>query len=245
MRINYTNLPVSKRLKVFTTATEKKIKMGKRPTIQSFSIELNEFKKELENQKHLDAQIKRISLFAERLVGYGLDDFAGTVYSFLLKLSPSQKITEEIARKELALAKRTKDPIHICARISDLEKIYKAKMPNSPEHIKWIRENTKYLRKLVNHYEHAKRNYRTMIKRARPKEYYERALANSNLNLAKVTMCQSPKEALKEVKEAQEILKRLITNKKSGIDTSFLEKDLQFAELLTKNINRILKQQHK
>lgn len=239
MHINYTNIPVSQRLKILTTATENQIRKGKRPSIHSFSIDLNNFKDEFVNKKHTDAQIKRVMLFAERLVGYGYEDFAGVVYSFLLKITNNLKLAEEIALKELALAKRTRDPIHICARISDIEKIYKIKAPNSPEHIKWIRENKKYLNKLVKHYDYAKKNYRTMIKKARPKEYYEKALANSHLNLAKMISKQYPKEALNEIKEAQEILQKLMLD--GSCDIAALERDLGFAGILSKNIKKNIK----
>ena len=241
MRINSINTPVTKKLEIYASQSEKKIKAGKVPTAKDFSAGLYKYRRALENEPNIDSLIKKISLFAERLVGIGYSDLAGIVYSFLLKIAPDMKLTEEIAIKELALAKRTRDPIHICARISDIEKIYKSKAPKSPEHIKWLRENTKHLRKLINHYDHAKRNYKTIKTEAKPIEYYQRAFANSNLNLAKATMQQTPKEALQEIQESIEIIKKLIVNGQTTFDIIELEKDLTFANLLLNDVYKILK----
>ena len=62
------------------------------------------------------------------------------------------------------------------ARTADIRKVYQEIAPNSPEHLKWLREEVRSIRKVINHYEHSTKNYKSVSRDVRPKEFYEEML---------------------------------------------------------------------
>ena len=77
----------------------------------------------------------------EFLVSKNLDDFAGIVCSILLKLNKNTnnlKILEDLAKRGMAIARRTQDVVHIAARAGDINAVLRQKNPGSELHLKYL-----------------------------------------------------------------------------------------------------------
>lgn len=205
---NLTPNKIEKNFEIYTNQIEKALKKGQKTDLKDFTTQLHNYTALFERAPETDKLVKKTSLMAERIVGYGKLDFASVIYSFLLKTVKNQKLIEDIAMKQLALAKRINDPIHIMARTADIRKIYQEISPKSPEHIKWMRAEIKSIRRVINHYEHSKNNYQTITRNPQPKEFYEKLLGTTLVDLGKILKQKEPKEALPLFEEAQEIFKK-------------------------------------
>lgn len=204
---------VRKNFEIFLSQTEKKLNRGQKTDIKDFSTDLYRFSSAFEKTPEADILVKKANQFAEKFTSNGNNNFAGVIYSFLLKVVKNPKIVETLAVKQLAIAKRTNDPIHIMARTADIRKVYQEIAPNSPEHLKWLREEVRSIRKVINHYEHSTKNFKSVSRDVRPKEFYEEMLGFILVDVGKILKKQSPKEAMPVMLEAKEIFAKLNNEK--------------------------------
>lgn len=204
---------VRKNFEIFLSQTEKKLNRGQKTDIKDFSTDLYRFSSAFEKTPEADILVKKANQFAEKFTSNGNNNFASVIYSFLLKVVKNPKIVETLAVKQLAIAKRTNDPIHIMARTAHIRKVYQEIAPNSPEHLKWLREEVRSIRRVINHYEHSTKNYKSISRDVRPKEFYEEMLGFILVDVGKILKKQSPKEAMPVMLEAKEIFAKLNNEK--------------------------------
>lgn len=197
-----------KNFEIFLSKTEKSLNRKQKTNIKEFYTDLNKFAPVFEKTPDTDILVKKANKFAERCVSKGNNNFAGVIYSFLLKVIKQPKVIENIAVKQLAIARRTDDPIHIMARTTDIRKIYQEIAPNSPEHLKWLREEAKSIRRVIKHYEYAKNQYQTIARDVKPIEFYEENLGYVLIYTGEILKNQSPKEAVPILKEAKDIFQK-------------------------------------
>ena len=87
--------------------------------------QLKQYEKQYKKLNLLDVFSENIAGLADALHHRGLDDFAGILYSHLVKLSNiSPKQREVFAQRALEVAQNQGDLLHTLARIVDLKKVY-------------------------------------------------------------------------------------------------------------------------
>lgn len=160
-------------------------------------------------QNNLQTMNNKSNQFAEFLVSKGCNNLAGIVYSFLIKINKNNpEEVEKLATKALAIAKRHHDPVHIMARANDLRNIYKKTEPGSDRLLKILYTEKRALVDICNNYNGSKNRFHTGETEMKPVEKYEILLGMVKLDIAQIIKKQNRTEALTEITEAYELLKK-------------------------------------
>lgn len=213
--------PVSKNsnpqrmLEAFSTHVVKAVKRNQKLNPQDFSDRLKAIGDVFVKQDQIASMNKGSKTLAERLVSMNNLQFAGRVYSFLIKLNKgNDKAVEEYATNALAIAKRLHDPIHVMARTNDLKEIYK-KAPND-KYLSLLFEEKRALNLIIKDYARVKQQFETSRTKMKPVENYEAKLAAIKLEIAEICLSKGDKHSAKnELREALAIYQKLGTGPNS------------------------------
>lgn len=149
---------------------------------------------------------KKASWLAETLVGLKSNDLAGVVYSLLVKLNyGNPKLREKYATNALAIAVRTKDPVHIMARANDLKEIYKLTERGSDKHLKVMYQEKRALNEIVTNYDKIALEHNTITRELGSKDGYQAKLAAIKVEIGDLLKYKDPVLAKKELIEAREM----------------------------------------
>ena len=134
-------------------------------------------------------------------------NLASIIYSFLIKNNEQNPVLcEDFAKKGLKLARRVQDPIHIMARLDNLNNLYRKTEYGSKKHIKTLVEEKEILRKIVKKYKNCINQYNTISRQALPKEHYEFMLCGIKMEIAKIMLEKNPLMAILELESAERML---------------------------------------
>ena len=202
-------------LEAFSTHVLKATKRNQKLNPYDFSDRLKAIGDVFVNQNQIEVMNKGSRTLAERLVAMNNLQFAGRVYSFLIKLNKgNDKAVEEYATNALAIAKRLHDPIHIMARTNDLKEIYK-KSPND-KYLSLLFEEKRALNLIIKDYARVKQQFETSRTKMKPVENYEAKLAAIKLEIAEICLSKGDKHSAKnELREALAIYQKLGTGPNS------------------------------
>ena len=192
---------------IFSQKIIRAVKKKEDIDLPAFSNELHILGDVFEKQSSKAAMNKASKNFAQQLVGLKQNNLAGIVYSFLIKFNEGNaELIKELATNALAIAKRFNDPVHIMARSRDLAQIYKETAPGSPEHLKILYKEKRALCDILKNYEGLGNRHKTQATGLKPKENYERMLCFVLVDIAKIVRNTDPKQAIEELKLAQDII---------------------------------------
>ena len=173
----------------------------------SFSGELKCFLNKYTDSNETNKMNNKFVAFAERLVSLGKDSLAGIIYSFLIKAnSNNPALVERFAINGLAIAKRFNDPVHIMARCENLRRIYSVSEPQSEKMLKVLYEEKRALNDISKNYQGAQNRFQSVTSEMKPLENYQIMLSAIKIQIAKIIKKSKPDEAIKELKEAKELL---------------------------------------
>ena len=162
---------------------------------------------ESQGQKHL--LNSEGAILAQSLAARKEYDLSSIIYGILIKRNKENPfLLEEFAKKALASAKKTKDAIHIMARADDLNNLYRITEYGSKKHLKVLFEEKNALLSIINNYEGAIRNYRTISRKPLSKEHYEFMLCGIRMEIAKILEAEYPLQAIKELEAAQRLISK-------------------------------------
>jgi hypothetical protein len=150
----------------------------------------------------LDVFSESAARLADGLHHRGLDDFAGIIYSNLVKLpniSPKQR--EVFAQRALEVAQTQGDSLHTLARIVDLKKVYQTN-GRKRQVIDTLFLEEKQLMAIIKDFEGSKRSYKTYSRGANLLEVYELRLAMARVDIAKGLMNSNPLAAERKLQYA-------------------------------------------
>ena len=185
------------------------------------------FEKQYKRQGLVETFCSNAMNFADKFADNKLYDFAGMIYSNLLKLpNMNPKIKEEIALKALNIAKKQNDPIHILARIVDLKKMYKAG-GNRKQFVNLLYDEEKQLNFIVSNYGKSASLFKSHSKATNSIHTYNLRLAMVRVDIAKTLLNFKPKAA------ERRILQALETFRNYG-----KESEVGFCEMLLSQIKR-------
>ena len=160
-----------------------------------FISQLIKYKKEYEKAGIEEYFASKIFEFAQQMRKIGIDDFAGMIYSTLMKMPFINPMTKETyAITGLNFAIEHKDSIHIHARLVDLKNLYKH-TNHRHKYIRVLFQEEKELTKICDDYKMAKINYRTLVREQSPLKKYEIELAKTRVDVAKVILKTNPQKA--------------------------------------------------
>lgn len=173
----------------------------------SFSGELNCFLNKYTDSNEINKMNKNFVKLAEKLINFGKDNLAGMIYSFLIKAnSNNPDLVERFAINGLAIAKRFNDPVHIMARCENLRRIYSVSEPQSEKMLKVLYEEKRALNDISKNYQGAQNRFQSVTSEMKPLENYQIMLSAIKIQIAKIIKKSKPDEAIKELKEAKELL---------------------------------------
>lgn len=173
----------------------------------SFSGELKCFLNKYTDSNETNKMNNKFVAFAERLVSLGKDSLAGIIYSFLIKAnSNNPELVERFATNGLAIAKRFNDPVHIMARCENLRRIYSVAEPQSEKLLKVLYEEKRALNDISKNYQKVQNRFQTVTSEMKPIESYQVMLGAIKIQIANIIKKSNPNEAIKELKEAKELL---------------------------------------
>lgn len=162
---------------------------------------------EYQGQKHI-MNYKGAQL-AEKLVYNQQLDLASIIYGVLIKNNEHNPVLlEEFAKRGLALARKTNDPIHIMARLDDLNHLYRKTEYGSKKHFKILSEEKNVLLEIVKHYDKAVQRYNTISRPPLTKNHYEFMLCGIRMEIAKIIMEKNPFIAITELEAAQNLMRK-------------------------------------
>lgn len=146
---------------------------------------------------------------AEKLAQNERADIASILYGVLIKSNINNPLlVEEFAKKGLALARKTKDPIHIMARLDDLNHLYRTTEYGSKKHFNVLAQEKEILKYILKNYDKAVERYDTISRKALPKERYEFMLCGIRMELAKIVLEKNPLMAITELESAERIIQK-------------------------------------
>ena len=175
----------------------------------SFYAELHAIGDSFTRQNQLTEMNKSSKRFAELLVSLGNGKLAGIIYSFLIKLNYNNpELVEQLATNGLAIAKRFNDPVHKMARAENLVKIYEKTQFGQTKHIQMLYTEKRALVQICKDYDKANNKFQTITRKMKPFENYEKMLSAIKIKIAELIMNDKPKDAIRELKEAKEIISK-------------------------------------
>lgn len=199
----------------------------KKPPLQTnvFIGRLNRYEREYKKAGMVENFADTIFVFAENLAKSGMEDFAGIIYSSLMKLPiKNLEVKEKYALRSLEFYEKRGDSIHALSRMIDLKKIY-TKMGKSGKYVKMLFREEAELKKICANFKTAKQGYNTYKREENPLARYEIQLAHAKLEIAKVVKRETPDTA------------KVILEKSKKIFSKYSrEKEVAFIDLMLSEI---------
>lgn len=161
--------------------------------------QMKQYEKQYKKIGMLDVFCDQTSKLADALHHRGLEDFAGILYSNLVKLpniSPKQK--EVFAQRALEVAQNQGDLLHTLARIVDLKKVYQNN-GRRRQVIDTLFLEEKQLVAIIKDFEKTKKSYRTYNRGVSPLETYQLRLAMARVDIAKGLLNSNPEAAERKI----------------------------------------------
>ena len=201
LKINQSNVKVlNSKFNKFTQQTVS----NNRPNIQYMCSQLQRYEKQYKKFNAIELYCVKALDFAQKLEVVGLTDFAGVIYSGLIKIpNISKEAKETMILSGLKNAQRNNDSIHFLARLVDLKYLYKNE--NKKKYINILLEEEKCLTSIVNNYQQKASNFRTVGKDVNLQEKYKFRLAVSKVDLGKAFLRSNSDTALTKLQEAETI----------------------------------------
>ena len=163
-------------------------------------------------EKRIPEFTKLSKKLMEFLISKDINHIAGIICSVLMKLNKdnaNSKLIEDLATRGLAIAKRTKDVVHIAARANDLNYILRHKNPGSEKHLKCLQIQNEALKDICKNYDGDLVNrHQTINRELAPLENYEIRLIHVKLDIAQYTLLKNPKYAIYEFEEAKALFEK-------------------------------------
>lgn len=192
----------------FNKFSEFVIQNQKQISPRIFSQQLGLIQRDFVAAKQMELFCKESDKLAQKLIAQENGNFAGIIYSALTKLTEFfPKELEIYAKKGLQVAEANGDYVHMMARLNNLRKVYIDKPDKLYDYIQTLFAQEKCLKKLTKSYEASTEGYKTITRKAAPKEDYEKMLAYVQTEIGKLTWKKHPNEALKKLISAQHIFK--------------------------------------
>jgi hypothetical protein len=192
--------------------------------------QMKQYEKSYKKLGMLDVFSESAARLADGLNHRGLDDFAGIIYSNLVKLpniSPKQR--EIYAQRALEVAQKQGDLLHTLARIVDLKRVYKDN-GRKRQVIDTLLLEEKQLIAIIKDFEKTKQSYRTYNRGVNTLEIYQQRLAMARVDIAKGLMHSNPEAAERKLQLAIPIFEHFGR-----------EKELNFAYTILGQLAQILK----
>lgn len=167
--------------------------------------QLKQYEKQYRRLGIVDVFCERASKLADGLAQSGQRDFAGMIYSNLLKL-PMLKphFREQIAKRALEVAVVQGDFVHALARLVDLKMLYKdAGMKK--QYVDILLQEEKLLKKIIKDYPSSKLRFKSVARKIQPIDTYTLKMAMTKVDIAKSIMRREPNVALTRLYAAREI----------------------------------------
>ena len=161
--------------------------------------QMKQYEKQYKKVGLLDMFCEQTSKLADGLHHRGLDDFAGILYSNLVKLpniSPKQR--EIFAQRALEVAQNQGDLLHTLARIVDLKKVYQNN-GRRRQVIDTLFLEEKQLMAIIKDFEKTKKSYRTYNRGVSSFETYQLRLAMARVDIAKGLLNSNPEAAERKI----------------------------------------------
>lgn len=171
-----------------------------------FSQEFGLIQRDFVSAKQRELFCQEADKLASRLISEQNGDFAGIIYSALTKLTEYfPKELEVYAKKGLQVAESQGDYVHVMARLNNLRKVYIDKPDRLYDYIQTLYAQEKCLKKLSKSYETATEGYKTVTRKAKNKEDYEKMLAYVQTEIGKLTWKKHPNDAMRKLLNAKRI----------------------------------------
>ncbi len=197
---------INKSFAEFSQAT-----LNRRATTNYLLSHLKSYEKDYRRAGALELFLKQVYQLADNCFKKGLNDFAGMMYSSMIKNEAiPDNIREIIINRAIEVTRAQKDPIHELARVVDLKHLYlrnpettaKKKLKNN------IAEET-LLKKIINNFDDSTDNFKTVKKNSNQLDLYRFRLALVEVDIAKATIRTEKKSALKKLVHAKKIFNEL------------------------------------
>ena len=203
-----------------------KIKQSKKHNYSYFISQLNFYERQYRKLGMEESYLKEILLFAENLRKQCVQELPGIIYSVAVKIPVmSKEMKEHCAKAGLEYAEKQGDTIHILARLIDLKTLYKQTKQTHKYTETLIREE-KELKKICANFSEAKKGYRTFSRDINTRKKYELKLAQTRVDIAKMTMRYSPEGAKEKLIKARKFFER-----------TGREKEVAFIDTMLSQIN--------
>lgn len=154
---------------------------------------------------------------AEKLIKQGNYDFSGIIYSCITKICKNNpELLEKYAIKGYSIACQNGDYIHMLSRLDDLRKLYDRNPEKLYDFIQVMYAQEKCLENLSYNYEATTSTYKTILRKAAPKEDYEKMLGYIQTDIAKLIRNKHPDNSFKRLDSARRIFTKY--NNIQGVD---------------------------
>lgn len=187
--------------------------------------QLKQYEKQYKKLGIFEVFCEKASAFAAKLGENGQYDFAGIIYSNLVKIPTLQPKQKEIyAKKALTIAITQGDSLHIIARLVDLKRIYKAN-GNKSQFLNTSFAEEKQLIQVLQNFENIQDNFKTVKRMANSPDTYRLQLANTRVDIGKGLLKNNPETAKRKLLQARKTFEKLGR-----------EKEVQFTDNLLSQI---------
>lgn len=177
-----------------------------------FLSKAKRFQKMYKQQDSMDIFCKESMTMAEAFHKANKLDYAGILYSWVIKLSRINPELREIAiKKAYNIAEIHLDIIHMLARIIDLKELYRGQ--NNKKYIEILIQEQKLLTDIVTNYKNASNRFSTVKNGIGPLDKYKYKLGSNCVDLAKKMLNSNPEHALKNLLQAKTIFTELKKDK--------------------------------
>ena len=181
------------------------ITLNKKPTTSYLLSNLKSYEKNYRRINSLELYLRQVYQLANNCFSKGLNDFAGMIYSSLIKNKAiPDNIREVIINQAIDVAKAQKDPIHELARVVDLKHLYLRNLDTTPK--KKLKNNIAeetLLKKIINNFDDCTDNFKSVKKNSSQLDLYRFRLALVEVDIAKATIRTEKKTALKKLIHAK------------------------------------------
>lgn len=182
--------------------------------------QLKQYEKQYNRLGLTDVFCNKAVQLADSLVKGGQRDFAGMIYSNLLKFPMlSTELKEKIAIRALEVAENQGDIVHTLARLVDLKKHYKD-LGMKQNYFQILIEEEKLLKKIIKNYQLSKLRFKSVARQIQPIDTYILKQAMTKVEIAKSLLRRDPNSALTRLFAAREVFVKY--NRKKEI--SFVDK---------------------
>ncbi len=167
--------------------------------------QLKQYQKQYCRLGIMDVFCDKASKLADSLAKNNQRDFAGMIYSNLLKfpmLKPQFK--EKIAIRALEIAEVQGDFVHALARLVDLKMLYRD-LGMKKHYAEILLKEEKLLKKIIKDYPSSKVRFKSVSRQIQPVETYTLKMAMTKVDIAKGILRRNPNAALTRLQAAREI----------------------------------------